>query len=48
MKLIVVTREVDGVVCGTKKQSKGELKHGQIDTQTVTLAAHARRGLPLH
>ena len=51
IKLIVVTREVDGIVLGTNKQSRGELKHGhrqtdrQTDPTTVTLAAHARQGL---
>ena len=47
IKLIIVTREVDCIVCGTNKQSRGELKHGQTDrhTQTQLLAAHARRGL---
>ena len=51
IKLIVVTLAVDGGVCGTNKQSRGELKHGQTDRQTdpttVTLAAHAHRGLTI-
>ena len=34
IKLIVVTREVDDIVLGTNKQSRGELKHGQTDRQT--------------
>ena len=34
IKLIVVTREVDGIVLGTNKQSRGELKHVQTDRQT--------------
>ena len=52
IKLIVVTCSVDRIVCGTNKQSRSELKHGQTDTQTdpttVTLAAHARIGLIIH
>ena len=31
IKLIVATREVDGVVFGTNKQSSGELKHGHTN-----------------
>ena len=50
--LVVVTRAVDGIVCRRNKQSRSELKLGQTDRQTdpttVTLSAHACRGLIAH
>ena len=49
IKLILITRLLRRIVCGTNKLSRSELEHGQTDKQTnptsVTLAAHARRGL---
>ena len=31
---LIVTRSVDRIICGTNKQSRSELKHGQTDRQT--------------
>ena len=48
--LTLATREVSHIVCETSRHSRGEIySNGQTDRQTqtttVTLAAHARRGL---